>query len=136
MSIVLVFRPRQWELWCLDCGAAADVGVAIEPSGTTELTSLGCDPKALARDRYVCRVRGPVASEKRRLHVHHRRPGGSADSLLITLCASHHLRIHCLRVAGNMQPQLLLVLWREQHPTAAEQLALAFAPLRSLELAA
>ena len=82
----------------------------------------GLRPRVLARDHHCCRVCGRQAE---RLHVHHRRPGVSRETLLITLCPACHARIHtrCWR----RKPQLLGVeLWREQHPGAHEQLALDF----------
>jgi hypothetical protein len=83
----------------------------------------------LERDRFSCRVCGePKSAERRRLHVHHRRPGVSRENLLIALCPAHHALIHRLQVLDRILPPLLAELWREQHPGAPEQLLLGFGP--------
>jgi hypothetical protein len=59
--------------------------------------------------------------------VHHRRPGRSRLPWLVALCRACHARVHRLQVVRRVYPDLFLELWREQHPAAPEQLALAFA---------
>jgi hypothetical protein len=56
------------------------------------------------------------------LNVHHRRPGDHTQ--LVTLCAGCHARVHRSRILGRWLPEILVVLWREWHPDAVEQLQL------------
>jgi hypothetical protein len=42
----------------------------------------------------------------------------------VTLCAGCHARVHRTRILGRWLPQILVELWREWHPDAAEQLQL------------
>jgi hypothetical protein len=57
-----------------------------------------------------------------RLHVHHRKPGIHERELLITVCAGCHARLHRLGALRRWIPELLAVLWEEQHPGMAVQL--------------
>jgi hypothetical protein len=66
----------------------------------------------LARDRYRCQ--GCGAAHQRT--VHHRRPGRHASAWLITLCPACHAVVHRLQRHRRWLPDLLLALWREQHP--------------------
>jgi hypothetical protein len=54
--------------------------------------------------------------------VHHRRRGDHTQ--LVTLCAGCHARVHRSRILRRWQPEILVVLWREWHPDAVEQLQL------------
>ena len=56
------------------------------------------------------------------LNVHHRQPGDHTQ--LVTLCAGCHARVHRTRILGRWLPEILVVLWREWHPDAVEQLQL------------
>ena len=49
--------------------------------------------------------------------------------LMITLCLAHHAMVTRTVVLLQDWPELLRVLWREQHPDAHEQTALVFAVL-------
>jgi hypothetical protein len=78
----------------------------------------GLREEILERDRHACRACG--AGE--RLHVHHRKPGVHQRELLITVCAGCHARLHRLGAVRCWIPELLAVLWEEQHPGMAVQL--------------
>ena len=67
--------------------------------------------EVLARDGYQCRV----CARAHDIIVHHRLPVEDAD-WMITLCAGCHARVHRLRAIDRWVPELLLVLWAEQHP--------------------
>jgi hypothetical protein len=77
----------------------------------------------LERDLYRCQTCG-AGNEK--LHVHHRRPGVSEPALLITGCSACHARLHRMASIHFWIPELLSVLWAEQHPDSPVQLQLAF----------
>lgn len=57
--------------------------------------------------------------------VHHRRPEVDQIRWLLTLCRRCHVRIHRTWRPAYGFPELLRVLWREQHADLAEQLELA-----------
>jgi hypothetical protein len=63
---------------------------------------------------------------KRSLAVHHREPGNNNPDLMITLCLGHHAMVTRTQMLRKEWPELLRVLWREQHPGAHEQTALNF----------
>jgi hypothetical protein len=76
----------------------------------------------LDRDERRCRACPNI--ERRKLCVHHRKPGVSKLELMITLCTRCHAIVERTQmVLGEMTP-LLLVLWREKHPDGQEQLYL------------
>jgi hypothetical protein len=77
----------------------------------------------LERDRYRCASCG---AEDAKLHVHHRQPGVSEPGLLITVCSACHARLHRLASIHSWIPELLAILWAEQHPAAPIQLQFAF----------
>jgi hypothetical protein len=77
----------------------------------------------LERDGYQCRGCG----EADRIAVHHRRPGLDAAEDLITLCAGCHARVHKLVSIRVWLPDVLLVLWAEQHAGRPLQHQFAFA---------
>jgi len=85
----------------------------------------GLRPRVLARDVNTCQVCGRE-EEGKCLSVHHRRCGVSKVQLLITLCPACHAVIHRTQLWRAHAGPLAAVLWREQHPGAAEQLALPF----------
>jgi len=68
--------------------------------------------------------------KKRSIVVHHRKPGISELALMISLCLSCHAKVHRTKmvVSKTPVPQLLLELWREQHPDGQEQTFLDFQP--------
>ena len=73
---------------------------------------------ALERDGRACRG----CNARQYLNVHHRRPGDHTQ--LMTLCAGCHARVHRSRILRRWLPEILVVLWREWHPDAVEQLQL------------
>ena len=73
----------------------------------------------LERDGYRCRVCDASGRDKRSIIVHHRVPGKSVLSLMLSLCPSCHAKIHRTKA-------VLLELWREQHPKGHEQKQLDF----------
>ena len=74
--------------------------------------------EVLDRDGHQCRACGSAE----RLHVHHRKPGINDPDWLITVCASCHARLHRLASIRVWIPELLVVLWVEQHSGAPVQL--------------
>ena len=52
-------------------------------------------------------------------------PGNRESDVLITLCAACHARLHRLASIRVWIPELLAVLWAEQHPAIPLQLQLA-----------
>ena len=72
----------------------------------------------LDRDEHLCRACGSAS----RLHVHHRKPGVNDRELLITICARCHARIHRLAALRVWIPEMLVILWTEQHPGVPVQL--------------
>lgn len=121
--------PRaQFALWCRSCGASATLvrgfcGPCYAAQRHDRLRFGGWRRAVLERDRHACRVCG---EGKRRLHVHHRRPGVSRANLLIALCPAHHALVHRLQALDRILLPLLAELWREQHPRAPEQFFLDF----------
>jgi len=51
-------------------------------------------------------------------------PTAGDHTQLVTLCAGCHARVHRTRILSRWLPEVLVVLWREWHPDAAEQLQL------------
>ena len=86
----------------------------------------GLREAVLKRDGHRCRVCGKPGGRKRSLAVHHRVAGKSELDLMITLCLAHHAMVTRTLVLLEEWPELLRVLWREQHPDAHEQIALDF----------
>lgn len=86
----------------------------------------GLREKVLERDGYHCRVCDASGRDKRSIIVHHRVPGKSVLSLMISLCPGCHAKVHRTVAVMKEWPALLLTLWREQHPQGHEQVALNF----------
>lgn len=86
----------------------------------------GLRERVLERDGYRCRVCDASGRNKRSIIVHHRKPGRSILSLMISLCPGCHARVHRTIAILNDMPPLLRELWREQHPDGHEQVALNF----------
>ncbi len=84
------------------------------------------------RDGHRCRVCGKPGDRKRSIAVHHRITGKSELDLMITLCLAHHAMVTRTLVLLEDWPELLRVLWREQHPQAHEQTALDFSTVLPL----
>ena len=82
----------------------------------------------LKRDGYRCRVLGCTTTKrgKRSLAVHHRQPGNSDPAVMITLCLVCHAKVTRTLFVQDDWPELLRVLWREQHPNGHEQSMLDF----------
>ena len=87
-----------------------------------------------SRDRscarwHLCRIPGCTSLKrgKRSLAVHHRVAGNNNPDLMITLCLGHHAMVTRTQMLRKEWPELLRVLWREQHPEAHEQTILNFA---------
>ena len=83
----------------------------------------GLREEILDRDGRLCRACGSAG----RLHVHHRKPGINDRELLITVCAGCHARLHRLATLRAWIPELLVILWIEQHPGVPVQLQLPVA---------
>ena len=83
----------------------------------------------LARDSNLCRIPGCTSLKrgKRSLAVHHRVAGNNNPDLMITLCLGHHAMVTRTQLLRKEWPELLRVLWREQHPEGHEQTILNFA---------
>lgn len=92
----------------------------------------GLREAVLERDGYRCRVCDASGRDKRSIIVHHRIPGKSILNLMISLCPGCHAKVHRTKAVLAQMPQLLLILWREQHPQGHEQTALNFAARRPL----
>ena len=79
--------------------------------------------EVLERDGYQCRGCGSA----HRISVHHRRPGLDGADDLITLCAGCHARVHKLLAIRVWLPDVVVLLWAEQHPESPLQHQFAFA---------
>jgi 5-methylcytosine-specific restriction endonuclease McrA len=86
----------------------------------------GLREAVLKRDGHRCRVCGRPGGRKRSLAVHHRVAGKSELGLMITLCLAHHAMVTRTLALLNDWPELLRILWREQHPHGHEQKMLEF----------
>ena len=86
----------------------------------------GLREAVLERDGYRCRVCDASGRDKRSIIVHHRIPGKSVLSLMLSLCPGCHAKIHRTKAVLSAMPPLLLELWREQHPKGHEQTSLVF----------
>lgn len=86
----------------------------------------GLRDQVAERDGNCCRGCFRTGALGRALPVHHRSPGVSRHRMLITLCPACHATVHKLMFLRKWLPPLLRNLWREQHPSAPEQLFLEF----------
>jgi 5-methylcytosine-specific restriction endonuclease McrA len=91
----------------------------------------GLREAVLKRDDHRCRVCSRPGGRKRSLAVHHRVAGKSELDLMITLCLAHHAMVTRTLVLLEEWPELLRVLWREQHPSAHEQTTINFRVLEA-----
>lgn len=117
-------RPRSGQRWlfCVLCGedtlyARGYCRKCYNASDHSRRHFSGFRLEVLERDGWRCRVCGAGTNV-----VHHRRPGHDHPRYLISLCPAHHAIVTRLLVLDRHLPPLLLLLWREQHPDAAEQL--------------
>lgn len=121
---------RQQVLHC-PCGNAKVLALGLCPTCYTlkrqdEEYFGGLREAVLERDGYRCRVCDASGRDKRSIIVHHRVPGKSVLSLMLSLCPACHAKIHRTKAVLSVMPPLLLKLWREQHPKGHEQTALNF----------
>ena len=126
-------RPKQTVMHC-QCGNPKILALGLCATCYTlkrqdEEYFGGLREAVLKRDGQRCRVCGKPGGKKRSLAVHHRMPGKSELDLMITLCLAHHAMVGRTLVLLEDWPELLRVLWREQHPDAHEQTALNFSTL-------
>jgi hypothetical protein len=70
---------------------------------------------------------GAPGRTKRSITVHHRIPGVSKLEWMISLCPGCHAKVERTKMVLSEMNPLLLVLWRERHPKAQEQVMLDFA---------
>jgi hypothetical protein len=84
----------------------------------------GLREAVLDRDDRRCRACPNLKRQK--LAVHHRVPGVSRLELMITLCLGCHAKVTRTQFLQDNWPQLLRVLWREQHPEGREETTLNF----------
>lgn len=125
-------KPRQIVMHC-PCGNAKVLAKGLCATCYTlkrqdEAYFGGHRELVLKRDEYRCRVPEctTVKRGKRSVAVHHREPGNSDPAKMITLCLGCHAKVTRTLFLDNHWPELLRVLWREQHPTGQEQAALNF----------
>jgi len=80
----------------------------------------------LERDDWTCQgcFYLPTQQDRDYIVVHHRVPGVSKPSLMISLCAACHAIVERLQVPRTWLPPQLFILWREQHPEAPYQFPL------------
>ncbi len=128
------FARRQTTMWCQTCGGEGKLiaGLCSRCYSRRHWDKhyfAGLRAHVLERDGHACQLCTRPARGKRSIIVHHRRPGISKVAFLIALCPACHARLHRTRVLkhGLMRTTLqAILLWREIHPDAPEQLALAF----------
>jgi hypothetical protein len=94
----------------------------------------GLREEVLKRDNYTCRGCGAPGRAKRSITVHHREPGVSKLHLMISLCPKCHAIVERTQMVLSEMNPVLLILWREQHPNAPEQLFMDFKALPSQAL--
>ena len=136
------FTLRQTTMWCRTCGGEGKLIAGLCSRCYTRRHwdkhyFAGLRAQVLERDGHACQLCTRPAKGKRSIIVHHRRPGVSKIAFLIALCPACHARLHRTRVLKHslirtplqaMVPFEVL-LWREIHPDAPEQLALTFEAL-------
>ena len=122
-------RRIQWSLYC-SCGNDVVVRGMCGSCYTMRKQDGkyfgGLREAVLNRDGRRCRVCGASGGRKRSLAVHHRVPSLSELDVMITLCLGCHAKVTRTLSLSADWPELLRVLWREQHPDAHEQLPLDF----------
>ena len=130
LSVVL---RRQTTLWCRACGGEGKLiaGLCSRCYSRRHWDKhyfAGLRSQVLERDGHACQLCTRPARGKRSIIVHHRRPGVSKIAFLIALCPACHARLHRTKIWNHLSSESLpaAALWRELHPGAPEQLALAF----------
>jgi hypothetical protein len=131
LAIADFLRPQSLEL-----GSTFIYGVRISFESFSGVDLIAGSGEALVAVSYV-RKEGSVVSaamgagdasgrDKRSVIVHHRVPGKSVMSLMISLCPGCHAKVHRTIAVLSEMPALLLVPWREQHPHGHEQTTMDF----------
>ena len=128
-------KPRQIVMHC-PCGRAKVLAKGLCSTCYTlkrqdESYFGGHREAVLKRDDYRCRVPGcaTVKRGKRSIAVHHRQPGNNDPAKMLTLCLACHAKVTRTLHMQSHWPEILRVLWREQHPRGHEQSTLEFAPV-------
>ncbi len=127
-------RRAQGTLWCRICGEQSKLiagycSRCYSRRHWDKRYFAGLRVQVLARDNHSCQLCSKAARGKRSIAVHHRRPGTSTLASLISLCPGCHARLHktlAWRQDLFRSIPYAVALWRELHPGAPEQLALAF----------
>ena len=125
---------RQAALWCRACGGEGKLIASLcsrcySRHHWDKHYFAGLRAQVLERDGHACQLCTRPARGKRSIIVHHRRPGVSKVAFLIALCPACHARLHRTRIWNHLSSESLphaVLLWREIHPDAPEQLALSF----------
>ena len=127
-------RRAQSAFWCRACGSEGKLIAGLCSRCYSRrhwdkqyFAGLRC--QVLERDGHACQICTRPAQGKRSIVVHHRRPGISKVLSLISLCPACHARLHRTRIWNHLSSESLphaVLLWREIHPDAPEQLALGF----------
>jgi hypothetical protein len=107
---------QQAAFWCRACGSDALLAQGLcRACYDRRRHSLrffaGQRERVLQRDG-CCQV----CLSNERLLVHHRHPGQNRPALHITLCRRCHVPIHRRHRLPGFCSELVLQLWREQHP--------------------
>lgn len=125
-------KPKQIVMHC-PCGRAKVLAKGLCSTCYTlkrqdEVYYGGRREEVLKRDDYRCSVPEctTVKRGKRSVAVHHREPGNSDPTKMLTLCLSCHAKVTRTFHLQDDWPEFLRVLWREQHPDGHEQSALNF----------
>ena len=133
-----VLARRQTTMWCRTCGGEGKLVAGLcsrcySRRHWDKHYFAGLRAQVLERDGHACQLCTRPARGKRSIAVHHRRPGVSKVPSLISLCPACHARLHRTQVwalhAADFRTgsfAYATILWRELHPDAPEQLALAF----------
>ena len=128
-------KPRQIVMHC-PCGKSKVLAKGLCQTCYTltrqdDASFGGHREDVLKRDDYRCRVPGCSTTKrgKRSVAVHHREPGNSNPAKMLTLCLPCHAKVTRTLFVQDAWPELLRVLWREQHPEGHEQAALNFGAL-------
>ena len=90
----------------------------------------GLRAQAIARDGR-CTLCDQI--ERRRLLVHHRKPGRNALPAFATLCRGCHCQVHLRKRLAFALSAKFKAFWREQHREQAEQLELVFSQVQEVE---
>lgn len=137
-KIAVPSTRAQSAFWCRACGAegkliAGFCSRCYSRRHWDKQYFAGLRAKVLERDGHACQLCTRPARGKRSILVHHRRPGVSKITFLISLCPACHARLHRTRIWAlhaadfrNGSFAYATMLWRELHPGAPEQLALTF----------